>query len=172
MRPKRQHVAAWPRSCQVASFAVAAMATMVFPMIRVQHLGVFGFALVLVSACSNGTGARGEGSTLGGSTKNTTCKNTEVSSPRTPADMKCDTCGAQKCSSQAGAVLGSDPNAFGGACGPHQQCVCDCDAKDQTCETKCDARPTSPGSPSQCDVALAALISCLDASCHAECASS
>lgn len=125
--------------------------------------------LVLLAACTAGSGPVGglgsattsDGAKLGGLAKNTTCRNPDVSKPRSAMDQACDACAAEQCLTEARAVLGSDPNAFGGACADYQQCVCDCDGADQTCETGCEHLKSSAA----CDDALRVALGCLATNC-------
>ncbi|MBS2011335.1 MAG: hypothetical protein JST00_00375 [Deltaproteobacteria bacterium] len=120
-------------------------------------------ALLVLGACSAGSGSTTQetgstGSKLGGSAKNATCTNTEVSAPRTGNDATCDACMLENCPAEANAMVGSDPNAFGGACGAHQQCVCDCRASDDACMTACKTS-------AECASALGAALECMKAKC-------
>ncbi len=105
------------------------------------------------------------GSKLGGSSKVTSCKNTGLNHARTAADDACDACDGAKCSAEGDAALGSDPSAFGGACGEFIQCTCDCDAEDTACASACLPKRTET-----CKSALAAALACEKAKCSSECA--
>lgn len=101
---------------------------------------------------------------LGGSAKVRTCKNKRLNPTRTPDDDVCDRCGATQCADESAAGIGTDPDAFGGACADTVSCICECDAADKTCLAKC---PLPSGA---CNAALEAVKSCENAHCATECA--
>jgi hypothetical protein len=120
-------------------------------------LGLLGLALV--AACSSGSGTSSaspsNATSLGGSEKLKTCK-----SPKSPG--KCEACAAAECSAESAIGLGSDPNAFGGACADYYQCKCDCLASDDACNAACTKTKA-------CEDAFASVQSCTKASCTTEC---
>lgn len=125
-------------------------------------------ASLAVVACSSSSSTTTSSSTatLGGANKAKTCKNTSLNHTRTAQDDACDQCDAEKCASEGTTAIGSDPNAFGGACGSYIGCICDCDKSDIACLTKC-------GSPSQaCSDALNAAKQCEQSKCSAQCVQS
>ena len=128
---------------------------------------VLGLTLLACSGSSSSTTSSSSGSSagkLGGTAKAKTCKNTTYNHPSTAVDDACDACEADKCAAEAAVAFGSDPNAFGGACGDFITCSCDCDKADAACSAKCPA-------PSQaCKDALAAALSCQGSKCKTECA--
>ncbi len=112
--------------------------------------------LTLVTACSGASSPTvGNASSLGGSEKFKTCK-----SPRTPG--KCETCAAAKCNAESAVGLGTDPNAFGGACAEYHQCKCDCLISDRVCNTACTKTKA-------CEDAFVSVQSCTEANCTKEC---
>jgi hypothetical protein len=101
---------------------------------------------------------------LGGSAVAKTCTNTTLNHPSTAADDRCNTCNATQCVNEANAFLGSDPNAFGGACGAEVQCSCLCAASDKTCLAACE-----PKISVDCYAALGAAKTCESEKCAADC---
>lgn len=119
-------------------------------------------AALTVTACSSSSSSS-TGSSVGGSTKAKSCKNSKLNHSASTTDSACNECGDAKCSAEGAAVLGSDPNAFGGPCGETITCLCDCDSSDTKCLASC------PSAPKACTDALAAAQSCESAKCATEC---
>ncbi len=127
---------------------------------------VLGLTLLACSGSSSSTTSSSSGSSagkLGGSAKAKTCKNTTINPPSKTVDDACDACDADKCAAEGAALIGSDPNAFGGACGDFITCSCDCDKADTACLTKCPLAQA-------CKDAIDAAQSCQGSKCKTECA--
>jgi hypothetical protein len=139
-----------------------------------QSTSILSLALLglsLVTACSSGTTTSTSGSSgsspsaqLGGVDKAKTCKNVSLNhlSTDTTTDP-CNDCEATKCSVEIATTIGTDPAAFGGACGETLSCYCECDKTDGTCLAKC------PPQTQACADALTAGKRCEAAKCATEC---
>ncbi len=127
--------------------------------------------LLSITACSGSSTSGSSGSPssssesgLGGSAKAKTCKNVTLNPPRTAIDDACDACDAKECSAEGAAVLGTDPDAFGGACAAFITCSCECEKADSACLLAC------PSATQACTDAIAAAQSCEKSKCAAACA--
>lgn len=131
-------------------------------------LSFLALALSLITACSgtsSGTGTSGSssGARLGGVDKVKTCKNATLNPPNASSDSVCNECEATKCSAEGATALGTDPGAFGGACGDFLVCSCECLNTDSVCLAKC------PSPTQACKDALTAAQNCEHTKCAAEC---
>lgn len=123
----------------------------------------------LALACSSGTSDTSTATPAFGSIHAYgSCKNTDMQKlkPGPTFPSACDTCQMNKCGADIQGAFGTNPNAFGGACGKFNACACDCGSnKDTGCTFNClpDYSP--------CKTAIDAFNACTTENCAAECRS-